>query len=46
MTTTPKRIAFKDIAAAPLIWKAPTSVAQENDRADSQEPQDEQATEK
>ena len=44
--TTPKRIAFKDIAAGPLNWKAPASVAQENDRADSQETQEEQATDK
>jgi hypothetical protein len=44
--TTPKRIAFKDIAAAPLNWKAPSSTAQETDHTDNKDTQEEHDSKK
>lgn len=44
--TTRKRIAFKDIAAEPLNWKAPNSATQETESTDNEKKQEEQDAKK
>ena len=44
MTTT-KRVAFKDVVAPPLNWKAPSSASQEAESADNEANQQEQSSE-
>ena len=44
MTTT-KRVAFKDVVAPPLNWKAPGSAKQEAESADTKQDQEEQSSE-
>ena len=44
--TTPKRVAFKDVVAPPLNWKAPDSSKQEAKSSDAKKDQEEQGSEK
>lgn len=46
MTTPKKRIAFKDVVAPPLNWKAPNTASQEAESADTKKDQEEQNSEK
>lgn len=46
MTTTKRSVAFKDVVAEPLNWKAPKSAAQESESADNQNERQEQGAEK
>lgn len=45
MTTTKRSVAFKDVVAEPLNWKAPKSAGQEVDAADNQNESQEQGSE-